>query len=333
MTTILDVARLANVSKTSVSRYLNGQNAGHMTDETKERIESAIRQLEYQPNSIARSLKQKSTNVIGLVVNDMSNLFFLEMMRGVETELKNSGYNLLICNSDNNIQMELECLKMLEKRQIDGVILIGMNMPSSHIEKLQSDIPMVLLERDAGNTNLDSVKIDNRVGAYAAVRHLIQKGHARIAHIQGPVISAMAMERYDSYQECLREHGIQVPSDYVVQGNYKLDSGYAGMKQLMELQEPPTAVFCANDYMAMGALRYLIEHNYKVPQDVALVGYDDIMVAKMVTPSLTTVRQPVLELARTAAQLLLRRIADKDDANYVGQSVVMKSKLIVRSST
>ena len=105
------------------------------------------------------------------------------------------------------------------------------------------------------------------------------------------------------------------------------------MKQLMELQEPPTAVFCANDYMAMGALRYLIEHNYKVPQDVALVGYDDIMVAKMVTPSLTTVRQPVLELARTAAQLLLRRIADKDDANYVGQSVVMKSKLIVRSST
>lgn len=166
MTTIMDVAKLAKVSKTSVSRYLNGQNVGHMSEETKERIIAAIKELDYQPNSIARSLKQKSTKVIGLVVNDMSNLFFLEIIRGIEMELKNSGYNLLVCNSDTNVEMELQCLKMLEKRQIDGVILIGMNMPVSHIEKIRTEFPIVLMERDPGKTNLDSVQIDNKVGAY-----------------------------------------------------------------------------------------------------------------------------------------------------------------------
>lgn len=333
MTTIMDVAKLAKVSKTSVSRYLNGQNVGHMSEETKERIIAAIKELDYQPNSIARSLKQKSTKVIGLVVNDMSNLFFLEIIRGIEMELKNSGYNLLVCNSDTNVEMELQCLKMLEKRQIDGVILIGMNMPVSHIEKIRTEFPIVLMERDPGKTNLDSVQIDNKVGAYEAVKHLIERGHQRIAHITGPFISTMEMERKESYEECLKDYGIEVWPQFIVSGNYKLESGYAGMQALMALREKPTAVFCANDYMAMGALRFLMEHNYKVPQDVALVGYDDIMVSKMVTPSLTTVRQPVWELAGVATRLLLERIKEKGQKEHKGQKVIMQSELVIRASS
>ena len=333
MTTIMGVAKLAKVSKTSVSRYLNGQNVGHMSEETKERIIAAIKELDYQPNSIARSLKQKSTKVIGLVVNDMSNLFFLEIIRGIEMELKNSGYNLLVCNSDTNVEMELQCLKMLEKRQIDGVILIGMNMPVSHIEKIRTEFPIVLMERDPGKTNLDSVQIDNKVGAYEAVKHLIERGHQRIAHITGPFISTMAMERKESYEECLKDYGIEVWPQFIVSGNYKLESGYAGMQALMALREKPTAVFCANDYMAMGALRFLMEHNYKVPQDVALVGYDDIMVSKMVTPSLTTVRQPVWELAGVATRLLLERIKEKGQKEHKGQKVIMQSELVIRASS
>ena len=324
MTTIMDVAKLAKVSKTSVSRYLNGQNVGHMSEETKERIIAAIKELDYQPNSIARSLKQKSTKVIGLVVNDI---------RGIEMELKNSGYNLLVCNSDTNVEMELQCLKMLEKRQIDGVILIGMNMPVSHIEKIRTEFPIVLMERDPGKTNLDSVQIDNKVGAYEAVKHLIERGHQRIAHITGPFISTMAMERKESYEECLKDYGIEVWPQFIVSGNYKLESGYAGMQALMALREKPTAVFCANDYMAMGALRFLMEHNYKVPQDVALVGYDDIMVSKMVTPSLTTVRQPVWELAGVATRLLLERIKEKGQKEHKGQKVIMQSELVIRASS
>ena len=333
MTTIIDVAKKAGVSKTSVSRYLNGKNSGHMSEKTKERIIQAIKELDYQPNSIARSLKQKSTNVIGLVVNDMSNLFFLEIIRGIETELKNSGYNLLVCNSDTNVEMELECLKMLEKRQIDGVILIGMNMPVSHIEKIKTEFPIVLMEREPGKTNLDSVRIDNKVGAYAAVSHLIERGHTRIAHIAGPGIAAMAVERKEAYIECMRDHGLEVLPQYIVSGNYKLESGHAGMQSLMALEDKPTAVFCANDYMAMGALRYLMEQGYRVPQDVALVGYDDIMVARMVTPPLTTVRQPVWELAGVAARLLIERIEHKDSMPEEGQTVIMQSKLVVRASS
>lgn len=333
MTTIIDVAKKAGVSKTSVSRYLNGKNSGHMSEKTKERIVQAIKELDYQPNSIARSLKQKSTNVIGLVVNDMSNLFFLEIIRGIETELKNSGYNLLVCNSDTNVEMELECLKMLEKRQIDGVILIGMNMPVSHIEKIKTEFPIVLMEREPGKTNLDSVRIDNKVGAYAAVSHLIERGHTQIAHIAGPGIAAMAVERKEAYIECMRDHGLEVLPQYIVSGNYKLESGYAGMQSLMALKDKPTAVFCANDYMAMGALRYLMEQGYRVPEDVALVGYDDIMVARMVTPPLTTVRQPVWELAGVAARLLIERIEHKDIMPEEGQTVIMQSKLVVRASS
>lgn len=333
MTTIIDVAKKAGVSKTSVSRYLNGKNSGHMSEKTKERIVQAIKELDYQPNSIARSLKQKSTNVIGLVVNDMSNLFFLEIIRGIETELKNSGYNLLVCNSDTNVEMELECLKMLEKRQIDGVILIGMNMPVSHIEKIKTEFPIVLMEREPGKTNLDSVRIDNKVGAYAAVSHLIERGHTQIAHIAGPGIAAMAVERKEAYIECMRDHGLEVLPQYIVSGNYKLESGYAGMQSLMALKDKPTAVFCANDYMAMGALRYLMEQGYRVPEDAALVGYDDIMVARMVTPPLTTVRQPVWELAGVAARLLIERIEHKDSMPEEGQTVIMQSKLVVRASS
>ncbi len=333
MTTIIDVAKRAGVSKTSVSRYLNGKNDGHMSEKTKERIIQAIKELDYQPNSIARSLKQKSTNVIGLVVNDMSNLFFLEIIKGIETELKNSGYNLLICNSDTNIERELECLKMLEKRQIDGVILIGMNMPVTHIEKIHTEFPIVLMEREPGKTELDSVRIDNKVGAYAAVSHLIERGHTRIAHIAGPSIAAMAVERKEAYIQCMKDHGLKTLPQYIVSGNYKLESGYDGMQALMALEEKPTAVFCANDYMAMGALRFLMEHGYRVPQDVALVGYDDIVVSKMVTTPLTTVRQPAKELAGMAARLLIERIENKESREQKGQTVIMQSELVIRASS
>ena len=208
-----------------------------------------------------------------------------------------------------------------------------MNMPVSHIEKIRTEFPIVLMERDPGKTNLDSVQIDNKVGAYEAVKHLIERGHQRIAHITGPFISTMAMERKESYEECLKDYGIEVWPQFIVSGNYKLESGYAGMQALMALREKPTAVFCANDYMAMGALRFLMEHNYKVPQDVALVGYDDIMVSKMVTPSLTTVRQPVWELAGVATRLLLERIKEKGQKEHKGQKVIMQSELVIRASS
>lgn len=332
MATIIDVAKLAKVSKTSVSRYLNGQDSGHMSDSTKERIKAAIEELDYSPSDIARSLKRKSTNVIGLVINDMTNPFFLQMIQGVEGELKDSGYHLLICDSYLDSSKEIECLRMLEQRQIDGIIVAGMNMPVEHLIDLKIKTPLVLLERDEGESSFDTVKIDNRSGSYAAVKHLIEQGHKKIAHIKGAGTSVLARERVKTYEECLKDYGLDILPQYQPEGGYKIEGGYEAMRELMHLEDRPTAVFCANDLSAIGALRYLIEKGYKVPEDIAIVGYDDITVASMVTPPLTTVRQPVMELARIATRILLERISRKEEA-YISRSVVMKSELIIRKST
>lgn len=332
MATIIDVAKLARVSKSTVSRYLNGQVTGRMTEETKARIEEAIEELNYNPSDIARSLKRKSTNVIGLVINDMTNPFFLQMIQGVEAELKDSGYYLLICDSYLDVSKEIECLKMLEQRQIDGIIVAGMNMPAEHLIKLKIKAPVVLLERAEGESNFDTVKIDNHSGSCAAVEHLIEKGHKKIAHIRGASASALAQERAKAYEDCLKAHGLEILPQYEPEGKYNIEGGYEAMKELMHLLEKPTAVFCANDSSAIGALRYLLEKGYRVPEDVAVVGYDDITVAAMVTPPLTTVRQPVMELARVATRILLERINHKEE-KYSSRTVVMKSELIIREST
>lgn len=334
MATILDVAKLARVSKTTVSRYLNKQDAGHMSESTKERIREAIAELNYNPSSIARSLKKKRTDVIGFIVHDMTNPFFLQMLQGVEKELKNSNYHVLLCSSDLQVEKEVECLQMLEQKQIDGILLVGMNMPISHIKKLKIKAPIVLLERDVPNRDFDVVKINNKAGTYAAVEHLIQRGHTRIAHIKGAHLSVPAKERWEIFRQCMEDHGLEVYPQYVVQGDYKLESGYEAMATLMYLNPRPTAVFCANDNMAMGALRYLQEQGIRVPEEVALVGYDDIPMAEMVTPALTTVHQPVMELARTAAQLLLTRIQEgRQEGKTVAQEIIMDSELVVRKST
>ena len=232
-----------------------------------------------------------------------------------------------------DINREIECLRMLEQRRIDGILIVGVNLPVQHLTDLNIRVPVVLLERDSGDSRFDSVKIDNYSGAYAAVDYLIEKGYEGIAHIRGNQASMMAVQRKEAYQAALREHGYEPVKEYEVDGHYTLEGGYSAMERLMQLKEPPRAVFCANDMSAIGALRYLSQNGYKVPQDMALVGYDDITVASLVTPALTTVRQPVMELAKIGTQILLERMEMKEGDTYSPKSVVLKSELLVRDST
>lgn len=333
MATIIDVAKRAGVSKTSVSRYLNSQEQGHMSEETKKRIQDAIRELHYKPNNIARGLKGKGTNVIGVVINDMTNPFFIQVIRGIEMELKNYDYNILICDSYLSVEKEVESLQMLEQRQIDGIILVGMNMPAEHLANLTLKAPVVLLERSGEGTPYEAVQIDNRRGGYEAVEHLIRQGHKKIAHITGNMDSAVARERRQAYIDCMKEHHLPLLEGYQVEGKYDIDSGYAGIQRLMELKNPPTAVFCANDLMAIGAIRYLLEYGYHIPEEVAIVGYDDIEVAAMVTPALTTIKQPVLELSRLATRILLNKIHYLPIEKEVALAAEMKAELVVRKSS
>lgn len=333
MTTIVELAKYAGVSKTTISRYLNGEAKGHISQETQKRIKEAIEELNYRPNDLARGLKKKQTNVIGVITNDLTNSFFLQMIEGIESELYKADYHMMVCNSAMSLDREIELLKMLDQKMMDGIIVIGLNMPVEHVTKLGIHVPIVLFERDAGKSMYDSIKIDNEKGVELVVRHLVQKGYKRIAHIEGAKESVVSKERKDLFFKTLAEYGRTVKPEYVVTGNYNMNQAYEAMKQLCGLKIPPDAVFCSNDLMAFGAVRYLMEHNYRIPEDIAVAGYDDIDMAAMLQPELTTVHQPVWELARRGTRMLLKRIKMSNDIPKEPQSIVLTPELIIRKTT
>ena len=201
MPTIIELAKHAGVSKTTISRYLNGEAKGHISPETQKRIKQAIEELNYRPNDLARGLKKKQTNVIGVITNDLTNVFFLQMIKGIEAELYRADYNMMVCNSAMSIDREIELLKMLDQKRMDGIIVIGLNMPVEHVTKLGIHAPIVLFERDAGKTGYDSIKIDNKTGVEMVMKHLIQKGYKRIAHIEGARESVVSKERKELFSE------------------------------------------------------------------------------------------------------------------------------------
>ena len=331
MPSIADVAKMAGVSPATVSRYLN-HRSGHMTAQTAERIREAIERLGYCPSTLAQSLRNKTTNMVGVVAHDMTNPFFQKMVRGMEEELDRAGIQLLLCSSHMDPERELRCIQMLNQRQVDGILLMGLNQRIMPQLKMDSRAPIVLLEQNALSGDYDSLQIDNRQGAREAVEYLIARGYQRIAHVRGPENAAPAKERYDAYCEVLQEHGRAVCEALVFQGTYHLESGYMAMDAFFSQPDPPDAVFCSNDVMAFGALRYAAEHGIRVPEQVAVVGYDDIEMAPLITPALTTVQQPVLQLARMAAQILMQRMQIGYSEEQPAKSILLKPQLIVRDS-
>ncbi len=338
MATIDDVSKLAGVSKTTVSRFIN-KKKGHMSAETERRIKEAIDELKYNPSAVAQSLKKKSSNMIGLVVHDMSNPFLSQMIQGVEAELKSAGTDLMLCSSHLDLHKEISCIKMLSQRQADGILLVGLDYPLEHILELKASIPIVLLEREAPNHEYDMLRINNRVGGRLAVKHLIERGHKKIAHVRGPIGALPAAERFESYCDVMEKSGIGHSSKWVFEGDYKEESGYKAMEFFHSLNERPTAVFFANDLMALGAVRWAQDNGAVIPEDFAIVGYDDIETASLVTPSLTTVRQPVRQLAGMATKILLKRILEQRGKNGEDEivetekeDILLMPELIVRNS-
>jgi LacI family transcriptional regulator len=331
MTTISDVAKLAGVSKTTVSRFLNDKSAGNMTEETKHKIMEAVECLNYKPNNIARSLKGKQTKAIGFIVHDISNPFFQPLVSGVESVLYQSGYSLVLCNTNLDLNEELLCLDTLAQRQIDGILLAGLDISVEHLKDFKADIPIVLLERQVDEDSYDIVSVDNFKGAYIGVEHLIQLGHKKIAHVTGNERSRVAKERVEAFCKCLHDYGMSVDSNYIIKGNYKLESGYEAMKRLMLLSNKPTAVFFGNDNMAVGGMRYLFENNIRIPDEISIVGFDDIIISSMITPPLTTIRQPIYQMGRKATSILLDRVNKKNSDKK--ENIILEPSLIVRSST
>ncbi|KQX06044.1 LacI family transcriptional regulator [Ensifer sp. Root423] len=328
---IKDIAERAGVSVATVSRALSGSSL--VTDETRQRINALARELNYRPNVSARNLRTRRSMSVLLVVRDVGNPFYLEILKGVEATAREAGYAVLMGNTENDPDREVEYFNMLRDGHADGMILMTGKLPPPEPGESAdlSHLPVVIALEMIEGSGFPHVQIDNVAAAEAAVDHLIALGHRRIAHIAGPLPEVMALHRRDGYRAAMKAAGLAVPEGYEVRGDYLLESGEACASDLFALPEPPTAIFAANDEMAYGAIHALRRLGREVPGDVSVVGFDDLYLSKAFYPPLTTVSQPRADIGRTAMSQLLNVLSDGDVA--AEPAIVLPTTLNIRGST
>ncbi|MCR4430943.1 MAG: LacI family transcriptional regulator [Tepidanaerobacteraceae bacterium] len=327
--TIKDIAREANVSITTVSRVINNKNEG-VSKETKDKILQIMKRLNYRPNSVARSLVTKKTHTLGLILPDITNPFFPDLVRGVEDTANIYGYNIILCNTDDDIAKEKTYIKVLKEKCIDGIIYTSTIKSENQNVKmlLKYEIPFVMLDRLIDIKGVPYIYADGESGMYEIIRYLIENNHRRIAYISGPMTNHTAIQRFEGYKRAMAEAGLSPDGDLIMEGNYKMRSGYECMSEILKKKKKFTAVACANDLMAVGALECLRESGMKVPDDISVTGYDDIYVSNVVTPKLTTMAQPTYEMGCLAARILIKSIAEENHE----KEVKLRPKLVIRES-
>lgn len=327
MATIKDVAALAGVSFTTVSHVLN--NTRPVSGEARARVEQAILKLNYVLSAVARSLKGQSTTSIGLVVPNSTNPYFAEVARGIEEYCAQRGYCVFFCNSEDDPAKQRAYLRVLQEKRVDGLIVASAGDDAVLAATLaDSPAPLVLVDRQVEGLAADLVQIDHERGAYLATRYLLELGHARIACISGPVERPISGMRVHGYMRALAERGIKPGA--IVQAEYSCVGGYDAARELFD-GERPSAIFAANDLLAIGALRAAAERGLRVPEACSIIGFDDIEWSRYTYPSLSTVGHSIGELGQTAARMLIERIAGL--ATSAPRRHVLTPQLIAREST
>lgn len=329
--TIKDIAKEANVSIATVSRVINGKTEG-VGEETRARVEEIIRRQKYHPNRIARGLVTRRTNILALLLPNIDNPFFSSLARGIEDVANKNGYNVILCNSDNNNTKEKDYIRVLKESKVDGIIFTSVTTKSSsNIDMLMKHgIPFVLLDRSFSNVDVPLIYTDGEEGMYQVVHHLTEYKHREIAYISGPEGNSAATQRRVGYERALKEAGISVDEKLIRVGNYTIESGEKHVADLLAKGIPFTAVACANDLMAIGVLRELKKRGIKVPEEISVTGYDDSYVAELVSPKLTTVSQPVYQMGCAAAEMIIRKI---EEEGLPEKTIVFEPRLVIREST
>lgn len=326
--TIQQVAERAAVSTATVSRVLDGFPG--VSDTLVKRVQEAVRVLDYHPNRAARSLRKRVAQAVGVVISDIQNPFFTSVIIGIEQVLHEANYTLLLCNSDEDPRRERAHLATLRSEGVAGIILASTRTETDFYRLLaHTGTPVVAIDRTPDQQDMDMVTVTNQSGAYQAVAHLAGLGHRRIALVSGPLEISTSRERLEGYQAALRDCDIPALPELTAYGNYRQPSGYQAMQTLLSLPERPTAVLVANNLMTLGALQAIYEQGLCIPEQMALVGFDEMPWATSLQTPLTVVAQPTNELGATAAQLLLDRLREPDRPY---QHVVLETRLIVRAS-
>jgi len=331
--TMEEIARLAGVSKSTVSKVFN--NDERISVATREKVLKIAKKFNYRPSRVPRSLKTKRTKAVGLVLPNVMNPFFPGIIKGVEDVALENGYMVVFCNTDEQVEKETLYFQMFEDHWIDGIIISGVTGESEEEKKYIKDlhkkgIHVVLIDREIEGYFTNVVMIDNQGAAFKATKHLLDLGHRRIGFISAPLKIRIFTERLKGYKKALAETGVDFGKDLVIEGDQTSKSGEEAVRYFLSLKNPPTAIFATNDVMAIGALRELQRNNLKVPDDVSVVGFDDIPLASLVNPPLTTIAQPIYEIGAQAMKLLIRNIEKKD---VVKSKIILDTKLVIREST
>jgi LacI family transcriptional regulator, galactose operon repressor len=324
--TIAQVANRAGVSPTTVSHVLSGKRI--VGAQTRGAVQAAIRELGYRPNNVARNLRTRQSRMVAVVVPDITNPFYGVLTRGLADAVDAAGYGSYVCNTDGLPDREQRLLEDVLDRGADGIVLASGDVASSAALSPGVQTPIVCVGDVLDHPSVDLVRADDEVGAHAATQHLLARGSTRIAMIEGPASSGVP--RAEGYRAALREAGRTLDPGLIVSGDWTRRGGREAMRALLDRPQHPDAVFCANDLMAIGAIDAARERGLRVPDDVAIAGFDDVDAATIVSPTLTTVRNPSYDTGRTAGELLLSRIGG--DYTEGGRTVVLPCPLVRRQS-
>ncbi|MCC5908843.1 MAG: LacI family DNA-binding transcriptional regulator [Clostridiaceae bacterium] len=331
MANIREVAKQAGVSVATVSRVLNHPESVSAT--TMELVLATMEKMQYTPNGFARSLALNRSSTIALLIPNILNPLYPQIAKGVEDVAHQKGYNILLCNTEENKEKERDYLDMLIEKRVGGFILTSSQLENKDLQKIKNqNVPFVMVGRNIEDIDANMVFTDYYMGAYQITQHLIEVGYSKIAHITGSLNQIENLEKRRGYEKALEEAGISLQSQYIVEGNNEIEGGYLGAKKLLKSKEKPQAIFAANDLMAIGAIDAIKSSGLHIPEDVAIVGFDDITMAALIEPKLTTISQPVYKMGLIAARLLFESIENGQQEDGFQQKIFLQPKLKVRKS-
>ena len=329
--TIKDVAIHAGVSISTVSRVLNGYK--NVNSEVKDLVLNAIEEVGYTPNALARGLRSQSTQTIGLIVNNILNPIYSILSHAIEITARKYGYHIFLCNSGANPDYELEYLQSLYEKKVDGIIIAPTGRNKDKLKSfIEYGIPIVQVDRRVEGIETDSILTNNKRSAYELVMHLLDKGYKDIGLIVGVQSVTTGMDRMEGYLNALADRGLSPQPEYIKVGHFDEQTGYIAMKELLNLSNPPRAVFVGNNLMATGGIKAIHERGLKIPQDIAFGMFDDPDWAKMHNPPITAIQQQTKQIGIEAAELLIQRIKNPSDRKHP-QNRIIDSELIIRQST
>ena len=331
-TTLKDIAQEMGVSINTVSHAL--RDMPDISSETKATIKEKANSMGYYPNFAASALRTNRSMAIGVVVSDISNPIFSDMVKGIDNASKAAGYSLLLANTNENYEEEVIAIENMQRRNVDGIILFPSMIKEGTVKTLlKNKIHFVLAGRRFSNIKTNVVMNDDFYGGYLAAEHLYNKGHRKFLYITGPLYISSSKDRLDGFQKCIHEKGLQSDAIDVCECEVSWIGSYNAMNKLLEKEMKATAIFAFSDFMAIGILRALHEHNLSVPKDIAIMGYDDIDYCELVSPSLTTISMSKFLLGKYAAEMLFRKISNPEQQKNEFQQEIIKPSLIMRNST